>query len=88
MSDRTLPAEALTEWAEAIRRELGLDHDLPIAQILDLAREVAMNVARPAAPLSAFAAGLAAGLAGGSPQNIEDAVSTTVARAARWRDEQ
>jgi hypothetical protein len=47
-----------------------------------------MNVARPAAPLSAFAAGLAAGLAGGSPQNIEDAVSTTVARAARWRDEQ
>ena len=65
MSDRTLPPEALDAWAAAVRDKLALDHDLPVALVLDLARDVANGVARPAAPLSAFAAGLAAGRAGG-----------------------
>ena len=87
MSDRTLPPEALDDWAAALRAALALDDELPIAAILDLARDVATGVARPAAPVSAFAAGLAAGRAGGSPDDIREALSAVVSRAATWKDE-
>lgn len=84
MNDRTLPPEALDEWAAALRAELSLPDDLPVALVLDLARDVANGVARPAAPLSAFAAGLAAGRAGGSPDDIRVAVESITRLAAGW----
>jgi hypothetical protein len=85
MTDRTLPPEALDEWAEALADTLGLAaEDLPVGLILDLARDVATSVARPAAPLSAFAAGLAAGRAGGAAADIHAAVVAVTARAAEW----
>lgn len=84
-SARTLPPEALDEWAAAVRAELGLRPEhLPTAAILDLARDVANGVARPAAPFSAFAAGLAAGLRGGDAAAIEAALATVTALAADW----
>ncbi len=87
MSDRTLPPEALDAWAAALRERFGLaDDDLPIALILDLARDVANGVARPAAPFSAFAAGLAAGRAGGSPDDVRAAVAAVTELAAGWDD--
>ena len=87
MSDRTLPPDALDDWATVLRAVLALDDDLPIAAILELARDVATSVARPAAPVSAFAAGLAAGRAGGSPDDIRAALSAVVSRAATWKVE-
>ncbi len=82
---RTLPPEALNEWAAALRAEFELTPEqLPIAAILDLARDVAVGVARPAAPFSAFAAGLAAGLSGGNPEAIAAALASTTALAADW----
>ena len=82
MSERTLPPEALNEWAAVLSEILDLgDEPLPIAQILDLTSVVAKAVARPAAPLSSFAAGLAAGRAGGSLADITAAVETIEARA-------
>ncbi len=81
-----LPPEALDDWAEAVRVQLGLGpEDLPIAVILDLAGEVARGVARPAAPLSAFAAGLAAGRTGGSPEQVRDAVAQLARLANGWQ---
>lgn len=57
-----LPPEALDEWTRAACAELGLTpDDVDIALVLDLARDVAHGVARPAAPLTAFLVGLAAG---------------------------
>jgi len=86
-SPRTLPPEALDEWAEALRDrfDLGAD-DVPIALILDLARDVANGVARPAAPFSAFVAGLVAGRAGGSPDDVRAAVAEIVELAGTWSD--
>ncbi|WP_345750469.1 DUF6457 domain-containing protein [Microbacterium rhizophilus] len=85
-NDRTLPPEALDDWARAAAERLGLDRDrVPVALILDLARDVAHGVARPAAPLTAFLAGLAAGRAGGSPEDVEKAVADVVALAKTWR---
>ncbi|MET0828234.1 MAG: DUF6457 domain-containing protein [Microbacterium sp.] len=83
-----LPPEALDSWAKALRELLGLDaDDIPIPLILDLARDVAIGVARPAAPLSAFAAGLAAGRAGGTPQQVRTSVAEIASLAAGWRSD-
>lgn len=85
MSDRTLPPEALDAWAVALRERFDLTpDDLPIALILDLARDVAVGVARPAAPFSAFAAGLVAGRSGGSPADIHAAVAAITELAKEW----
>ncbi|PRB01714.1 DUF6457 domain-containing protein [Microbacterium sp. MYb64] len=75
-NDRTLPPEALDDWAAELRERFDLaEEDVPIALILDLARDVANGVARPAAPFSAFVAGLVAGRTGGSPDDVRAAVS-------------
>ena len=87
MSERTLPPEALDEWATALRARFNLGpDDLPIALILDLARDVAVGVARPAAPFSAFAAGLVAGRSGGSPEQVREALASITELAASWPD--
>ena len=87
MSER-LPPEALDAWADALRELFGLDaDDIPIPLILDLARDVAVGVARPAAPLSAFVAGLVAGRAGGTTEQVRTAVSEITSLANGWREE-
>ncbi|MFT4229056.1 MAG: DUF6457 domain-containing protein [Microbacterium sp.] len=80
-----LPPEALDAWADALRERFALGpDDVPIALILDLARDVSIGVARPAAPFSAFVAGLVAGRAGGSPDDVRKAVAAITALAAGW----
>lgn len=82
---RTLPPEALDDWTFAACERLGLDRDdVSIPLVLDLTRDVAHAVARPAAPLSAFLAGLAAGRSGGSPAEQERAVADVVDLAQNW----
>jgi hypothetical protein len=84
-ASRTLPPEALDAWAAALREHFGLaEDDIPIPLILDLARDVAGAVARPAAPLSTFVAGLAAGRAGGAPTDVAAAVAAVTELAAAW----
>ena len=83
-----LPPEALDAWAEALRELFGLDpDDIPVTVILDLARDVAVGVARPAAPLSAFVAGLAAGKAGGTPEQVRRSVAEITSLAHGWRED-
>ncbi|MFI6532414.1 NTP transferase domain-containing protein [Nonomuraea sp. NPDC050547] len=73
----------LSEWTALVCGELGIDpakvdRDL----ILDLTKEVAHGVARPAAPLTAYLLGLAQG-AGTAP---EDAVARLTALAGDWTE--
>lgn len=87
MSDqsRTLPPEALDDWAAALRERFGLaDADVPIGAVLDLARDVANGVARPAAPLGAFVAGLVAGRAGTDPAEVRAALDAVAGMANTW----
>ena len=52
----------LDGWTTAACAELGLDPaSLDIRLVLDLARDVAHGVARPAAPLTAYLLGVAVG---------------------------
>lgn len=87
MSDqsRTLPPEALDAWAAALRERFGLaEDDVPVAAVLDLTRDVANGVARPAAPLGAFVAGLVAGRAGTDPAEVRAALDAVAAVATGW----
>ena len=82
---RTLPPEALDAWAAALRERFGLAaDDVPVAAVLDLARDVANGVARPAAPLGAFVAGLAAGRMGTDPAEVRAALDAVVELAQGW----
>jgi Domain of unknown function (DUF6457) len=52
----------LDDWAAAVCADLGLDEGTAdVRAILDLARDVAHAVDRPAAPLTAYLAGVAVG---------------------------
>jgi hypothetical protein len=82
---RTLPPEALDAWAAALRERFGLaEADVPVAAVLDMTRDVANGVARPAAPLGAFVAGLAAGRAGDDPAEVRAALNAVASLANEW----
>jgi hypothetical protein len=65
---------SLSSWAEQLCDALGLDLEVDIDPILDLARDAAHGVERPAAPLTTFLVGYAAGVRGGSQDDIADCI--------------
>ncbi|MEU1917272.1 NTP transferase domain-containing protein [Streptomyces massasporeus] len=77
----------LDEWISAVKDELGIDLDVDTHGLLDLARDAAHGVARPAAPLTTFLVGYAAAQAGGGPEAVAEAARKAVALAARWAQE-
>lgn len=61
----------LEEWVARLATELELSPSVvDIELVLDLARDAAHGIARPAAPLTTFVVGYAAALAGGSPEDV------------------
>ncbi len=50
----------MDDWINAVRRELGIETDVDVTAILDVARVAAHGVARPAAPVTTFLLGVAA----------------------------
>ena len=77
----------LEEWLAQAAEAVGLEGDVGGRHrdlVLDLAREVAHGVARPAAPLTTFLLGLAAGRAGGSDDDIRRLAAALAERAASW----
>lgn len=77
----------LDEWMAAAKAELGVDIDVDTAALLDLARDAAHGVARPAAPLTTFLVGYAAAQRGGSPEQVAEAADKAARLAARWAEE-
>lgn len=68
------------DWIVEAARALGLEADVDTALVLDLAREVAHAVARPAAPVTSYLLGLAVA-AGADPV---DAAQTLTHLAREW----
>ncbi|MFF8523362.1 NTP transferase domain-containing protein [Streptomyces werraensis] len=77
----------LDEWISAVKDELGIDLDVDTGVLLDLARDAAHGVARPAAPLTTFLVGFAAARAGGDADAVAEAARKAVALANRWAEE-
>lgn len=74
--------EDLDTWVVTLAESLGLGSDQhPIGVLLDLTRDAAHGVVRPAGPLTTYLVGLA--VAQGMP--IEDAVARTRATIAEWK---
>jgi molybdopterin-guanine dinucleotide biosynthesis protein A len=74
---RTRAAEEdwdMQEWVDAVRVALGVDVALDIDAILDVARDAAHNVDRPAAPVTTYLLG-AAVAAGADPAQASAVVS-------------
>ncbi|MFF4899304.1 NTP transferase domain-containing protein [Streptomyces sp. NPDC001068] len=77
----------LDEWISAVKDELGIDLDVDTGLLLDLARDAAHGVARPAAPLTTFLVGYAAARGEGGPEAVAEAARKAVALALRWEEE-
>ncbi|WP_234042449.1 NTP transferase domain-containing protein [Streptomyces marianii] len=78
----------LDEWITAVKDELGIDLEVDTGLLLDLARDAAHGVARPAAPLTTFLVGYAAARAGGDDaQAVAEAARKAGALAGRWAAE-
>ncbi|MFL6070937.1 MAG: DUF6457 domain-containing protein [Actinomycetes bacterium] len=58
----------MNEWVEALTQALELPGDVDVKSVLDVARDVAHNVERPAAPISTYLVGVAVG--GGMSQAV------------------
>ncbi|WP_199782928.1 NTP transferase domain-containing protein, partial [Streptomyces alboniger] len=86
----------LDEWISAVKDELGIELDVDTGMLLDLARDAAHGVARPAAPLTTFLVGYAAAQAAarggagatGGAEAVADASRRAAALAARWAEEE
>jgi len=71
----------MDQWTAAVCADLGLDASAAdLRAVLDLARDVAHGVARPAAPFTAYLVGVAVGR--GLP--VTDAVARVSALANGW----
>lgn len=73
----------LEAWTRTVCRELGITEAVPTRQVLDLARDVAHGVARPAAPLTAFLVGIAAGR---DPAAADEAMQRVAGLARTWAE--
>jgi len=75
--------DVLGSWVRELCAELDIDPDLIDRDlVLDLARDAAHGVARPAAPLTTFLVGYAAGRNGGTPEAIRAAAAAAQRLAA------
>ncbi|GAB4087105.1 hypothetical protein GCM10028784_37350 [Myceligenerans cantabricum] len=77
----------LKTWISALEIELGLEPGtVNVNAILDLARDAAHAVARPAAPVTTYAVGYAAGLAAAAGKET-DAARKALDLADRWPEQ-
>jgi hypothetical protein len=75
----------MDQWTAAVCADLGLDASAAdLRAVLDLTRDVAHGVARPAAPLTAYLVGVAVGRG----LTLPDAAGRVSALAARWEKEE
>jgi len=78
----------LHDWIDELCDALEIDAEVDEALILDLARDAAHAVARPAAPVTTFLVGYAAGLRGGDVEDVELLAGRAEALAEKWGGEE
>lgn len=74
----------LHDWIDELCDALDVEVDLDEALILDVARDAAHNVERPAAPITAFLLGYAAARSEGDPAEMERLAGIASGLALRW----
>lgn len=80
-----LAEPVLVDWIDALAQKLDIDpDDVDLKAVLDLARDAAHNIERPAAPVTTFMVGYAAGL---SDRPIEELFAEATKLALHWSDD-
>ena len=74
----------LHDWIDELSDVLEVDTEVDEGLVLDLARVAAHNVARPAAPVTAYLLGFAAGAAGADTDAVEDLAGRAQRLAESW----
>ncbi len=65
----------MQKWLDAVKKELGVSADVDVDLILDVAKDAAHTVQRPAAPVTTYLLGLAVG-AGADPAEAAAKIAT------------
>lgn len=74
-------------WVISLCARLGVPvDDVDVNAILDLAKDAAHSVERPAAPVTTFVAGYAAALRGGGAAEVSAALDSAGELARDWAD--
>lgn len=74
----------LHDWIDELCDVLDIDAEIDEALVLDLARDAAHNVVRPAAPITTYLLGYAAGLQGADPEKVERLAAAATQLAEKW----
>jgi hypothetical protein len=74
--------KTLDDWVTAVVAELQLPTGVDVREVLDLARDVAHGVERPAAPVTTWLAGMAVA-AGADAADVAERIR---ALAAGWQE--
>jgi hypothetical protein len=77
----------LQEWTDEVQAALGTDTEVDVDLVLDLARDAAHAVARPAAPLTTFLLGYVAARRGGTPGDVREVADVIRGLCAQQPDE-
>jgi len=78
----------LHDWIDGLCDVLDIDVEIDEALVLDVAREAAHNIERPAAPISTYLLGYAAALHDADPDTIEELAAKAMALAERFGGEE
>ncbi|EON24484.1 MULTISPECIES: DUF6457 domain-containing protein [Nocardioides] len=74
---------SMHDWLDEAKVALGVDLDIDVDGLLEMTRVVAHDIARPAAPLTAFLVGYAAAQRGGGAVSVAAANRTVTELAGR-----
>ncbi len=74
----------LHDWIDELMDVLDIEVEMDEGLVLDVARQAAHRVQRPAAPISTFLLGYAAGLQEGGVEETERLAGRVIALAESW----
>jgi Domain of unknown function (DUF6457) len=74
----------LHDWIDELMDVLDIEVEMDEGLVLDVARQAAHRVQRPAAPISTFLLGYAAGLKEGGTEETEELAGRVLALAESW----
>ena len=74
----------LHDWIDELCDVLDVEAEVDEALVLDLARDAAHNVQRPAAPITTYLLGYAAGREDADPDRIEELAGLATGLAVQW----
>ena len=74
----------LHDWIDELCDALDVDAEFDESLVLDVARDAAHNVERPAAPITTYLLGYAAAMHEAGPERLERLAAAAVALAEKW----